>query len=88
MSAAGDSTVHLESGSNPKKESGICTKKRLAILAIIAIIIFAVVVGVAVGLSNDSDAEPTTTTTTAPTLSADPLLRAKQILSMYPLIDG
>lgn len=89
MSAsADDSTVGLESGSqlsetHPFKKrsgAGVCTKKHLAILAIVCIVVFAVVVGVAVGMSNNAK------------ISEAPLRervkRAQEILDQYPLVDG
>lgn len=58
----------------------MCTKKRLAILAIVCIVVFAVVVGVAVGMNNNAK------------ISEAPLQervkRAQEILDQYPLVDG
>ena len=90
MSAsADDSMVGLESGSQfsethpfrKRSGAGVCTKKRLAILAIVVgIVVFAVVVGVAVGISNNAK------------ISEAPLRervkRAQEILDQYPLVDG
>lgn len=71
----------MESGSQSsdvfRVSKGLCTPKRLAIVAVISIFIFAVVVGVAVGLSvRSSDSESSRYT------------RAMEVLGKYPLVDG
>lgn len=83
---ATESMVNLESGSQGpgrvKNSGGVCTKKRLAILAIFGIVVFAVVVGLAVGLSNSAKGD----NSEAPL--KDRVERAKGVLEKYPLVDG
>ena len=79
---ATESMVNLESGSQGpgrvKNSGGVCTKKRLAILAIFGIVVFGVVVGVAVGLSNNAKRDN----------DKDRVEGSKEILDKYPLVDG
>lgn len=90
------SSERLETGS-AKSEGmcgGICTVKRLAILAVICLVIFAVAVGVAVGVSNSSGSKSNDDMGKKPWASmrnaslADRVRVAKEILDMYPLVDG
>ncbi|XP_076461326.1 dipeptidase 1-like [Babylonia areolata] len=80
------STERIELGSNasdsfrtPKR---CCTAKRLGIVAVIGIVIFAVVVGVAVYLSNRSDFDISKASL------EHRVKRAEEILDKYPLVDG
>ncbi|KAL8613349.1 hypothetical protein ACOMHN_052588 [Nucella lapillus] len=57
---------------------GCCTPKRLVVLAVCSIVIFTVVVGVAVGLSNQGSGSS----------EADSIKRVGDALSNYPLVDG